>query len=507
MVEKIASSLSINLPSHVLKSRDPRAVLTAIFAAWIPLSTALLVSVIEHLPSPKAAQGKRMSCLIEASPGSGSVSNVVLEATRGLHSARSDPIVAFVSKMVAVPEKDLPENKTKVGQTLTPDEARELGRKKRAEIARAQAAARDQRPDVAELKEVLRTSKIGTDEHNGTHQEELEDRREPERLIGFARLFSGTLEIGDEVYVLSPKFTPDQPYAKPEPQKVTVTALYLLMGRELEPLISVPPGVVFGIGGLEGYIMKSGTLCSQLEGSVNLAGVSMGSQPIVRVAIEPLDPSDLDKLVAGMRMLEQSDPCAAYEILDNGEHVILTAGELHLERCLKDLRERFARCEIQVGSPIVPYRETIVNAAEMNPTHDKDLPRGTVISTLPSKQVTVRLRVRPLPSLITQYLVSHEVDARRLYTEQEARAQGTQNIGNMSVEDRLADIEIAGILSPSKASSLEQFSDDLDAVFAKVKGERDMWKNVTQRLVTFGPRRNGPNILVDATASHICRAM
>ena len=91
-----------------------------------------------------------------------------------------------------------------------------------------------------------------------------EMKEDAEHLIGFARIYSGTLSVGDEIYVLAPKFTPAKPHTPPEPQKVKVTALYLMMGRGLEPLHSVPAGCVFGIGGLEGHILKSGTICSQL---------------------------------------------------------------------------------------------------------------------------------------------------------------------------------------------------------------------------------------------------
>ena len=101
--------------------------------------------------------------------------------------------------------------------------------------------------------------------------------------------------------------------------------------------------------------------------------------------------------------------------MESGEHVILTAGELHLERCLKDLRDRFARCEIQPGEPIVPYRETIVKAEEMEPPRNKDHPRGTAIAVTTSKGVSVRLRVRPLPQNVTDFLIQNGNSIRRLY--------------------------------------------------------------------------------------------
>lgn len=49
---------------------------------------------------------------------------------------------------------------------------------------------------------------------------------------------------------------------------------------------------------------------------------------------------DMPKLVHGMRLLNQADPCAEVLIQETGEHVLVTAGEVHLQRCLDDLQER-----------------------------------------------------------------------------------------------------------------------------------------------------------------------
>lgn len=505
MIEKITKALSINLPPYILRSRDSRAVLTALFAAWIPLSTAVLVTVIEKLPSPVDAQAERILDLLKSSPGMDYIDPRVTSAMRGLKKDRSDPVVAYVSKMVSIPQKELPENKTRNGVALTAEQARELGRKKRAEIARAQAFANGEHPDVAELKEVLSGTGISAafieEVENGEQKE-----AEKEVLIGFARLFSGTLKVGDEVYVLSPKFSPATPHASPEPQKVTITALYLLMGRSLESLTSVPAGVVFGVAGLEGHIAKSGTLCSQLEGGVNLAGLSMGSQPIVRVALEPENPADLSKMVAGLHLLQQSDPCAVYEILENGEHVILTAGELHLERCLKDLRERFAQCEIQVGEPIVPYRESIVSATEMNPPRDKDLPRGTVIGIVSSKQISLRLRIRPLPSPITEFLVKTMSAIKESFVEHDGDVQEEDVSEHDSDLTKLP--EKALNRQDDARQSSQNLMHGLHEAIAELKGsELELWKGVAEKIIAFGPRGNGPNMLIDDTPDQVCSAL
>ncbi|KAL4887294.1 P-loop containing nucleoside triphosphate hydrolase protein [Aspergillus karnatakaensis] len=502
LLEKITKSLGINIPPYILRSRDPKNIMTTLFSQWLPLSTALLVSVIEYLPSPKAAQASRLPPMIEESPGSKFVETRVKEAMIEFKTGSEEPVVAYVSKMAAIPESELSSSKKKSGTGMSADEARELARKKREEIARMQAeASNNEEDDFSRVTSAFEQFTVAD-----TKQEpENEQPEDPEHLIGFARLYSGTLSVGDSVYVLPPKFSPEHAHASPEPQKVIVTDLYLLMGRSLEPLESVPAGVVFGIGGLAGHILKTGTLCSQLEGSINLAGVSLDTPPIVRVALEPVNPSDLNKMVTGLRLLEQSDPCALYEVLPNGEHVILTAGELHLERCLKDLRERFAKCEIQTGQTIVPYRETIVNASEMAAPKNPELGRGGVLAVSASKQLTIRLRVVPLPEVVTDFFTKHVGTIKRLQSEKRAIREDGEN-GSLSSESTQQDeaTDAAGEAREVAQLSLEDFRKELNKTFDEVKEDKELWKDVVDKIIAFGPRRIGPNVLVDGTTVNTC---
>lgn len=512
LLEKILKSLNITIPPHVMRSRDPKALLSAVFLAWLPLSTALLVSVIEQLPSPRTAQELRIPSLLDISPGHEHIDRKVKEAMIRSKSAIDEPVVAYVSKMVSIPESELPANKRRAGM-LSAEEARELGRKKRAEIARAQAQANGD-VDVHAGTDALRNAAIGNEDELEGQIEYPEQRDEPEQLIGFARIFSGTLTVGDVVYVLPPKFTPARPNAQPLPKKVTVSALYLLMGRSLELLNSVPAGNVVGIAGLEGAILKSGTICSQLNGAPNLSSTSSISTnaPIVRVALEPALPGDLEKMITGLKLLEQADPAVVYEQLESGEHVILTAGELHLERCLKDLRERFAKCDIQAGEAIVPYREGIIRAEEMNPPKDPALGRGRVEALTTSKQLTVRLRVRPLPAPVTKFLVKHAGAVKRLYSER--RAQEEERSTEVSHEkqngDNLDDVRELEIeaedttVTAGEKMSVTDFKQRLAEAFAEEKSEKDIWKGAVERIAAFGPRRVGPNILFDMTDACIC---
>lgn len=507
LMEKITKSLGVNIPAHVMRSKDPKALLSAVFSAWLPLSTALLVSVVEQLPSPSSAQESRMSSLLDASPGATHIDDKIRDAIEHSKQTIGEPVVAYVSKMVSIPESELPANKRKGGM-LSAEEARDLGRKKRAEIARAQAQANGE-SGAQSLTDALSTAAIGDDDEIGEADGEELENQDPEHLIGFARLLSGTLTVGDEVYVLPPKFSPAKPHAQPEPKKVTITALYLLMGRSLESLVSVPAGNVVGIAGLEGAILKSGTICSQLEGAPNLSSTSMISTnaPIVRVALEPTNPGNLDKMVKGLRLLEQADPAVTYEQLESGEHVILTAGELHLERCLKDLRERFAKCEIQAGEVIVPYRESIVRAEEMNAPKDPVRGRGVVESITTSKQVTLRLRVRPLPAPVTEFLIKHTGAVKRLYSERQALDEERVTLGDDPQPDEATDaddIDDTEAVGEGHALTMTEFREQLSAAFAEEETEKDVWKGVIDKICSFGPHRVGPNILIDSTDDAIC---
>ncbi|GFG06313.1 ribosome assembly protein 1 [Aspergillus lentulus] len=508
LLEKITKSLNITIPPYILRSRDPRNIMMTLFSMWLPLSTAVLVSVIEYLPSPPAAQATRLPGLIEGSPGAEFVDKKVKDAMVAFKTGTDAPVVAYVSKMVAIPESELLSSKKRSGATLSADEAREIARKKREEIAKMQAEAGgngNETDDYARITSAFEVTTLDDREEQG----EPEEKEDPEHLIGFARLYSGTLSVGDEVYVLAPKFSPANPHAHPEPQKVKVTDLYLLMGRSLEPLKTVPAGVIFGIGGLEGHVLKNGTLCSQLEGSINLAGVSLNAPPIVRVSLEPANPADLNKMVTGLRLLEQSDPCAQYEVLPSGEHVILTAGELHLERCIKDLRERFAKCEIQTGQTIVPYRETIISAPEMTPPKKPELGRGCVLAVSPSKQLTVKLRVVPLPEAVTDFISKNVGTIKRLQSEKrsagETKSDAEASNGSLETTQQVESSDASGEAREGSQLPLKDFKKELTRIFnEEVKEDKELWANVVDRITAFGPRRVGPNILVDATAVNTC---
>lgn len=90
--------------------------------------------------------------------------------------------------------------------------------------------------------------------------------------------------------------------------RATVGDLYVLMGRELERVERAPAGCVVGIAGLDEHVLKSATL-SDRPACPPFAALTRMAVPIVRVAVEAARPQDIAALVAGLRLLNQADPC------------------------------------------------------------------------------------------------------------------------------------------------------------------------------------------------------
>ena len=49
---------------------------------------------------------------------------------------------------------------------------------------------------------------------------------------------------------------------------------------------------------------------------------------------------DMSKLMKGMKLLNQSDANIQVMVQETGEHVLVAAGEIHLQKCIEDLTEK-----------------------------------------------------------------------------------------------------------------------------------------------------------------------
>jgi len=81
------------------------------------------------------------------------------------------------------------------------------------------------------------------------------------------------------------------------------------------------------------------------------------------VACEPLNPSDLPKMLEGLRKIGKSYPMVQTKVEESGEHVVMGTGELYLDSVFHDLRKLYAQVEIKVSEPFVAISETVMQAS------------------------------------------------------------------------------------------------------------------------------------------------
>uniref|UniRef100_A0A8D3B3C6 Elongation factor-like 1 n=1 Tax=Scophthalmus maximus TaxID=52904 RepID=A0A8D3B3C6_SCOMX len=510
-VVKVVTSLGVKVMARDSRHSDPKVLLSAICSQWLPVAQAVLSMVCEKLPSPLDMAAERVEKLMSVGARRfDSLPEQTQELKRAFlqcSSAENAPVIVFVSKMFAVDTKALPQNRQR---TLTPEEIgqrRELARQRHAARMAAGQTAAESNKDLI---------------HSGSPEESAEQR---ETFIAFARVYSGVVKKGQRVFVLGPKYDPTQGLSMlpescsasdfvpdvPHLSCCSMESIYLLMGRELEELEEVPAGNVLGDYILLSTVtLESCTLC--FSHPVNLPAcppfipLNFEARPIVRVAIEPKHPSEMPKLVRGMRLLNQADPCAEVLIQETGEHVLVTAGEVHLQRCLDDLRERFAKIEFSASKPIIPFRETVVRPPkvdmvneEMGKQHKVAIihqvkegsqgrssdnlhvdPSGLVTLTTPNRLATVSVRAIPLPQEVTCLLESSSELIR------------TMEQVNMSLrEGKNLDI------NPATLEAMVGLKAQLENL---LQGRK--WRNAVEHIWAFGPRRCGPNILLNSVEGY-----
>mmetsp|Transcript_65504 Transcript_65504/g.147804 ORF Transcript_65504/g.147804 Transcript_65504/m.147804 type:complete len:913 (-) Transcript_65504:171-2909(-) len=175
------------------------------------------------------------------------------------------------------------------------------------------------------------------------------------RFYAFGRVYSGKVKTGQKVRILGPNYVPG---SKTDLWVKNVQRTLIMMGKTQEQVQDIPAGNTAGLVGIDQYLLKSGTLTT-CQTAHPIKTMKFSVSPVVRVAVAAKNSKDLPKLVEGMKRLSKSDPMVLCYMEDTGEHVIAGCGELHLEICLKDLQEDFMGCEVEIGNPIVSYRESV----------------------------------------------------------------------------------------------------------------------------------------------------
>jgi len=218
------------------------------------------------------------------------------------------------------------------------------------------------------------------------------------RFYAFGRVFAGTIKTGLKVRIMGPNYIPGK---KEDLFVKNIQRTVLMMGRYTEPIEDCPCGNTIGLVGVDQYLAKSGTI-STSENAHNIKVMKFSVSPVVRIAVEPKNPSDLPKLVEGLKRLSKSDPCVQCYIEESGEHIVAGAGELHLEICLKDLQEEYCGgMELRTTDPVVSFRETV--AAESD---------QVCLSKSPNKHNRLYVKAAPLEDGLADEIENGGINAR-----------------------------------------------------------------------------------------------
>merc|ERR1712095_215132 len=217
------------------------------------------------------------------------------------------------------------------------------------------------------------------------------------RFYAFGRVFSGKIATGQKVRIMGPNFTPGK---KEDLYEKSIQRTILMMGRYIEAIEDVPAGNICGLVGVDQFLVKTGTITTSKDAH-NMKVMKFSVSPVVRVAVEPKNPSDLPKLVEGLKRLSKSDPMVQCFIEESGEHIIAGAGELHLEICLKDLEEDHAQIPLKKSDPVVSYRETVSEESSM-----------MCLSKSPNKHNRLFMKAVPMPDGLAEDIDDGKVNPR-----------------------------------------------------------------------------------------------
>ncbi|MFC7081477.1 elongation factor EF-2 [Halorussus caseinilyticus] len=183
---------------------------------------------------------------------------------------------------------------------------------------------------------VLMVTDIGIDPHAGE--------------IAAGRVFSGTLEKGQELYVSGTA------------GKNRIQSVGIYMGGEREEVERVPAGNIAAVTGLKDAI--AGSTVSSVE-MTPFESIEHISEPVITKSVEAKNMDDLPKLIETLRQQSKEDPTIQIEINeDTGEHLISGQGELHLEVITQRI-ERNQGIPVNTGEPIVVFREAIREPTEV----------------------------------------------------------------------------------------------------------------------------------------------
>ncbi|KAH7025399.1 P-loop containing nucleoside triphosphate hydrolase protein [Macrophomina phaseolina] len=196
------------------------------------------------------------------------------------------------------------------------------------------------------------------------HVTKLFSTTDARRFHSFGRVLSGIAKPGDQVRVLGEGYTIED---EEDMVSATIADVWIAESRYNVPVSGIPAGNWALLGGVDNSIVKTATIVPpklpEDEDAYIFRPVKHFFESVMKVAVEPINPSELPKMLEGLRKINKSYPLITTKVEESGEHVILGTGELYMDCVLHDLRRLYAEMEIKVSDPVTRFCETVVETS------------------------------------------------------------------------------------------------------------------------------------------------
>ncbi|KAJ4134991.1 hypothetical protein NW768_004600 [Fusarium equiseti] len=196
------------------------------------------------------------------------------------------------------------------------------------------------------------------------HITKLFNTADAKSFHSFGRVLSGTVRPGMQVRVLGEGYSLDD---EEDMAMANIAEVFIGETRYNIPTDGVPAGNLVLLSGVDNSIVKSATILPPKleddEDAYIFRPITHFTESVLKVAAEPINPSELPKMLDGLRRIQKSYPLIKTKVEESGEHVILGTGELYMDCVLHDLRRLYADMDIKVSDPVTRFCETVVETS------------------------------------------------------------------------------------------------------------------------------------------------
>ena len=148
------------------------------------------------------------------------------------------------------------------------------------------------------------------------HVAKLYPTEDRSRFDVYGRVFSGSTKPGQRVRVLGESYTVED---EEDMTIQEISDLWIYESRYRFRTPSITAGNWVLIGGVDESIMKTGTIVSLQypddEDAYIFRPLRFPSAAIIKIAVEPMNPTELPKMLDGLRKINKSYPLATTKVL------------------------------------------------------------------------------------------------------------------------------------------------------------------------------------------------